>query len=164
MDLLFGQGAARPVGETVGLVGPVAGDALDQLVVGNGIPVAEHHGRDLGVEDRVRNDAGLVPDDFDILPGGVENLQHLLVGHQIEERLEVDARSQRIDHDRFLRARHLYDAEQWIIGRFAEKFGIDGDDRVFREAVANSGEFRSSGDKFHERSITLLKRAFCRKR
>jgi hypothetical protein len=35
---------------------------------------------------------------------------------------------------------------------------------VFGEAGANGGKFRGSGDKFHERSITLLERAFCRKR
>ena len=58
MNLLLGQRPARPVGEAVGLVGPVAGDALDQLVVGDGVAIAEHHGRDLGIEDRMRNDAG----------------------------------------------------------------------------------------------------------
>ena len=142
----------------------MAGDALDQLVVGDGIAIAEHHGRDLGVEDRVRNDPGLMPDDFDVLARGVEDLQHLLVGHQLEERLEVDALGQRIDHDRFLGARHLHDAEQGIIGRLAQEFGIDGDDRVLGEAGANSGEFRGGGNQIHERSITLLETAFCRKR
>jgi len=50
----------------------------------------------------VRNGAGLVPDDLDILTGGVENLQHLLIGHQRKERLEVDALGQRVDNDRFV--------------------------------------------------------------
>jgi len=135
-----------------------------KLVVGNGIAVAEH----MAATWVSKIGCGTMPawcqTIFDILTGGVENLQHLLVGHQLEERLEVDARSQRIDHDRFLRARHLHDAEQRIIGRLAQKFGIDGDDRVFREAGANGGKFQSGGDKFHERSMTLLKRAFCRKR
>src|ERR1035437_3840871 len=131
--------------------------AYDQLVVGNGIAIAEHHGRDLGVEDRVGNDACLMPDDFDILTGGVENLQHLLVGHQREEWLEVDARSQRIDHDRLVCARHLHDAEQRIVGRLAQEFGINGDDRVPGQTGANRGEFRSGGNQIHERSITLLK-------
>ena len=72
----------------------------------------------------------LVPDDLDVLAGGVEHLQHLLVAHQFEERLEVDARGQRVDHDRFVGARHLHDAEQGIVGRLAQEFGVDGDDRV----------------------------------
>ena len=82
VDLLLGQRPPRPVGETVGLVRPMAGDALDQLVVGDAVAIAEHHGRDLGIEDRVRDDAGAVPDDLDVLARGVEDLQHLLVGHQ----------------------------------------------------------------------------------
>ena len=99
-----------------------------------------------------------MPDDFDILTRGVENLQHLFVSHQFEERLEVDARRQRVDHDRFLRARHLHDAKQRIIGGLSQEFGIDGDDRVFREPGANRGEFRGGGNQIHERSITLLRR------
>ena len=40
-----------------------------------------------------------VPDDFDVLPGGVENLDDLLVRHQVEKRRKVDAVSQRVDDD-----------------------------------------------------------------
>ena len=117
----------------------MAGDALDQLVVGDGIPVTEHHGGDLGIEDRVGNDSRLVPDDFNILTGSVENLQHLLVAHQFKERPEVDALRQRIDHHCFLRAGHLHHAEQGIIGRLAEEFRIDSNDRVFCEPRACGG-------------------------
>ena len=164
MHLVLGQRPARPVGEAVGLVRPVADDAFDQLVIGDGIAIAEHHGRDLRIKDRMRNDAGLVPDDLDVLAGGMKHLQHLLIDHQFEERLQVDALGQRVDHDRFLGARHLHDAEQGIIGRLAQEFGIDGDDRVPGEAGANGCEFRSGGNQIHERSMTLPTTAFCRKR
>ena len=43
-----------------------------------------------------------VPDDFDVLPRGVKDLHHLLVRHQREERREIDARRQRVDHDGLL--------------------------------------------------------------
>ena len=155
MHLLFGQRPARPVGEAVGLVRPVAGDALDQLVIGDAVAIAEHHGGHLGVEDRMRNGVGLVPDDLDVLPGGMEHLQHLLVAHQLEERLQVDAGGQRIDHDGLLGARHLHDAEQGIVGRLPQEFGIDGDDGVAGEAVAGGGQFRGGGNQIHEQSITL---------
>ena len=46
---------------------------------------------------------GAVPDDFDVLAGGVEHLEHALVRHQLEERLEVDAGRQRIDHHGLVR-------------------------------------------------------------
>ena len=139
VHLILGQRPPRPVGETMGLVGPMAGDALDQLVVGDGIPVTEHHGGDLGIENRVRNDPCLVPDDFNVLTGSVENLQHLLVAHQFEERPEVDALRQRIDYDCFRGTGHLHHAEQGIIGRLAQEFRIDSNDRVFREPCACRG-------------------------
>ena len=75
-DLGRRQRPARPVGEAVRLVERVAGDALHELVVGDRIAVAQHHGGDLGVENRMRDDVGAVPDDFDVLARGVEHLEH----------------------------------------------------------------------------------------
>ena len=43
-----------------------------------------------------------MPDDFDVLARGVKDLEHALIGHQIEERLQIDAGSQRIDHHRLV--------------------------------------------------------------
>ena len=154
MHLLGGQGPARPVGEAVGLVGPVAGDALDQLVVGDAVAIAEHHGRHLGVEDRMRDGAGLVPDDLDVLAGGVKHLQHGLIAHQVEERLEVDAFGQRVDNDRFLRARHLHDAKQGVVGRFPQELGIYRDDGVFCEPGAGRRQLGSGSDQIHVQSMT----------
>ena len=54
-ELRVAERPPRPVGEAVRLVERVAGDALDQLVVGDRIAIAEHHGGDLGVEDRMRD-------------------------------------------------------------------------------------------------------------
>ena len=155
MHLFRAQRPARPVGKAVRLVRPMAHDALDQLVIGNGIAVAEYHGRHLGVEDRVRDDGGLMPDDFDILAGGMKNLQHRLIRHQFEKRLEVDPLGQGVDHHRFLGARHLHDAEQGVIRGLAQELRIDCYDRVFREAGTDGGEFRGGGNQMHEGSITL---------
>ena len=140
MICAVGERPAGPVGEAVRLVEQVAGDALHQLVVGDGIAVAQHHGGDLGVEQRVRNRLGPVPDDFDVLARGVEHLEHALVRHQFEERREVDAGRQRVDHHGFVGARHLRHAEQRVIGGFAQKFGIDGDERVLLQALAGCGQ------------------------
>ena len=153
MHLVVGQRPARPVRETVGLVRPVAGDALDQLVIGDAVAITQHHGGDLGIEDRMRNGAGLVPDDFDVLAGGVEYLQHRLVAHQFEERLEVDTLCQRVDHDGFLRARHLHDAEQGVVGRLPQEFGVDGDDLVLGQPGTGGREVGSGGNQIHEQSI-----------
>ena len=149
------QRPARPVGEAMGLVRAVAGDALHQLVVGDGVAIAQHHGRDLGVEHRMRHDVGAMPDDLDVLARGVKHLQHLLVGHQLEERLEVDARRQRVDDDRFLGAGHLHHAQQRVVGGLAQELGIDGDDGVLGQSAAGSREVSGGGNQIHERPMTL---------
>src|SRR5207248_9541971 len=105
-----------------------------------------------------------MPDDLDILPRSMENLQHLLLRHQIEEWLEVDALGQGVDYDRFIRARHLHHAQQGVIGCLTQKFGINSDDAMRAKAFASGGELASCGDQVHERSITLSVRAFGRKR
>ena len=67
----------------------------------------------------------------------------------VEERREIDAGRQRIDDDRLVRARHLRDAEQRVIGRFPQKLGIDGDERMPRHARADLGKFRGGADQIH---------------
>ena len=83
---------------------------------------------------------GAVPDDLDVLARGVENLDHLLVRHQLEERLEVDAGRQRVDHHGLVGRRHLRHAEQRVVGGLAQEFGVDGDEgmRASRSQVAAS--------------------------
>ena len=61
----------------------------------------------------------------------------------VEERLQVDAVGQRVDHDSLVRARHLHHAEQGIIGGLAQELGVDGDDRMLGEARASLREFGS---------------------
>ena len=111
--------------------------------------MTEHHGGDLGVEQRMRNRLGAVPDDFDILAGGVKHLQYALIAHQIEERGEVDVGRQRVDHHGFFRTRQLRDAEQRVIGGFAQEFGVDRDERVLAKALTGGGQLARRFDRFH---------------
>ena len=87
---------------------------------------------------------GAMPDDFDVLAGGVEHLQHALVRHQFEERLEVDAGRQRVDHHGLVGARHLRHAQQRIIGGLAQEFGVDGDEGVAAPGARRRRPVRSS--------------------
>ncbi len=97
----------------------------------------------------MRDDTRAVPDDFDVLARGVEHLQHALIAHQFEEWREVDAGRQRIDHHGLVGARHLRHAQQRIVGGLAQKFGVDGDEGMFGEALAGRGQFVRRGDQFH---------------
>ena len=96
-------------------------------------------------------------DDLDVLPGGVENLEDGFIGHQIEERREVDPLGQRID-DQFVGfARHLNNAELRIIGRFAQELGVDGDRGVGGKSFAGRRKLFGGCDQFHAISITMLR-------
>ena len=126
------QWPSRPVGEAMRFVEAVAGDPLHQLVVGNRVAVAQHHGSDLRVDDGSRDDAGLVPADLDVLAPGMKDLDNSIVRHQVEKRTKLDAFGKRIDDHRLIRARHLGDTELGIIGAFPQEFGIDRHEAVAR--------------------------------
>ena len=150
VELLVGQRPVAPVGEARRLVEPRAGDALHELVVGNAVAEAADHRRDLRVEHRMRNQIAEMDDDFDVLPGGMEDLDHRLVGHQPEEGRQVDVRRQRIDQRRHAGRGHLDQAQDRPEGRFADEFGVDGDEIRLFESGENGLEFFLGGDDVHQ--------------
>jgi hypothetical protein len=89
--------------------------------------VAAHHRRHLGVEQRARHFVHAQVEDFEILARGVEDLEHLGIGHQFVERGQVDAFGQGVDRRRFVRASDLGQAELGPVGALAHEFGIDRD-------------------------------------
>lgn len=128
IQLLVRQRPAAPVGEARRLVDMDVFDAADQLVIGDAVAEAADHGGDLRVEDRMRNEIAAIEDDFDVLAGRMKDLQHLRIGHQLEEGGEIDALGQRIDENFRRRACHLDQAELRPEGRFAQEFGVDGNE------------------------------------
>jgi hypothetical protein len=156
-QLRVGERPARPVGEARGLVDLGLRHVVDELLVGNRIAVAADHGGHLGVEERLRQQAAEQPDDLEVLPGGVEHLHHALVGHQGEERREVEVGRERIDeHARPVRPRHLDEAEFRIVGGLAHELRIDGDEGMRGETVAGLGEGVRGRDQVH--GIRLYRR------
>ena len=87
--------------------------------------------------------------DLHVLPGGVEHLHHTLVGHELEERPEVDPVRERVDDDRFVRPSHLHDAKSWTECRLAQEFGIDGDEGMSGEAFAGGRQLGGTGYEVH---------------
>ena len=148
-ELRLAERPTRPVGEAVRLVQGVAGDALHELVIRDGIAIAQHHGGDLRVDDRRRDGASFVPANFDILPGGVKYLGDVLVCHQCEKGSKIDAHRERVDNDRLFETRHLRDAEPRVIGVFAQELGIDRDKGMPRQARAGVREFLGRRDRLH---------------
>ena len=114
---------------------------MHKLAVGDLLAVAANHRRNLRVEQRRRQDAGELPKDLEVLPGGVEHLDHVLVGHQLQQRLEVEPLGEGVDRHRFVVRGELDDAKDRPECRLAQEFGIDGHERRARQAVARLSEF-----------------------
>ena len=59
----------------------------------------------------------------------MENLEHVLVDHQVEEGLEIDARRQVVDQNLGVAAGDLNETQARPEGLLAHEFGIDRDKR-----------------------------------
>ena len=147
-DLGGGERPGGPVGEPVRLVDGATGQAADQRLVADLVAEAGHHGSDLGVEQRRRDGAEAEDEDLDVLAGGVEHLQHGRIGQQRAERGEVDAAGLGVDHRDLMVPGDLHHAEFGEIGALAHELGIDRDERVGGESVAQLVERFGGGDEF----------------
>src|SRR5690606_35024097 len=105
-----------------------ARDFLDKLVIGNGIAKTAHHCRYLTVEDRGWYEIAEVEDNFDVLSCSVENLDDLFVGHQAEERREVEPGRKRVHKRRMVRRRHLDKAQFRPERRFTDELRVNGNE------------------------------------
>ena len=151
LDLRLGQRTARPVGEPRRLVDRDMADRVRKLAVGDLLAIAADHRRDLGVEQRRRQDAGELPEDFEVLAGGVEHLDHVLVGHQLQQRLEVEPWGERVDRHRFVVGGELDDAKDRPERRLAQEFGVDRHEWRARQTLAGLSEFVRGRDQGHRR-------------
>jgi hypothetical protein len=160
-ELRVREGTARPVGEAGGLVDLGLGEIVGQLFVGHRIPIAADHGGDLGVEEGLRDNAAEIPDDLQVLPGGMEDLDHVPVSHERHERVEAQALGQGVDEAGIgrIRTRHLDQTELGVIGGLAQEFRIDRDERMLAEAAADGRQGVGGGDQVHKAFITHPRKA-----
>ncbi len=95
-------------------------------------------------------------DDFDVLTGRVENLDHALVAHETEERREVEAGRERIHQRRMVRRSHLDQAQFRPECRLTDELRVDRDKIGFGEG--GYGLFKGLGrrDELH---VFLLDKA-----
>ena len=152
-DLPLGQGPLRPIGEARGLVETGAGQPPDQRLVADRVAKAAHHRRDLRIEYRVRHLAGQLKEDFEVLARRVKHLEDRGVGHQVQQRRQIDAGSQRVDRDRLVRPRHLRQAQDRPVGALAHELGIDGDELGAFLPGAERRERLGVGDQGHCRAL-----------
>ena len=153
VQLLLGQGPAAPVGEAAGLVDLGFGHARGQRVVGDLLAEAADHRRHLGVEQRLGQVAHQLEEDLEILPGGVEDLQHGRIVEQDEERREVDALGQRVDRGGFFRPADLHQAELRPVGTLPHELRVDGDELRGRQTLTERGQFGRCRYHLHVREV-----------
>ena len=155
-DLPIRQRAAAPIGEAGALVDGQAQPRLNEVGIADLLVRAEGHQGDLRIEDGVGSLAGEVVDDFHILPAGMEDLEHLLIVHQqVEQRLHVEARRQRINRGGLLVIGDLDEAQFRPIGVLAHELGVDADEIGVGKPRADVGEGLGGGDQ-----LVYLHRAF----
>ena len=101
----------------------------------------ERHGCNLGVEKRVGDLAGEIVDDLKILASRMEDLQDILIPDEhVEQRLEIDPLSLRVDRRSLFRACHLDQAEVRPVGILAHELRVHGDKGLGGKAVDKSLE------------------------
>ena len=148
-ELAVGEGAAAPIGEARGLVQVAVQQPLHQHGVAHRLAEAADHGRDLRVEDRMRDHPRQMMNDFNVLARGMEDLQHPLVDHQVEEGLEVEAGREAVDQHLGAVRRHLDEAEPRPEGLLAHELGVDRHKGSSAKPCASFGQFVGTGDKLH---------------
>ena len=123
-QLAFGKRTMAPVGKARRFVDFHMRDLARQGLVGGGVAKTAHHGGDLGVEQRIGQDAALKIENLDVLAGGMQHLHDVVTADQVVKRLQVEARGKGIDNAFAARRRHLYQAQFGIIGLVAQEFGV----------------------------------------
>ena len=135
-QLLVGQRAPAPVGESRGFVEVDAGHLLHEVHVRNRLAEAAHHGGDLRIEHGTGHEPGLGEDDLDVLARGVEDLGDALVRHQCPERGKVEPRRHGVENEGVIGRGELHEAELRPKGLLTHELGIDGDVVAVRKALA----------------------------
>jgi hypothetical protein len=118
--------------------------------------LSQRHGRDLRVEHGVRRFTGQIEKDFNILPTGMENLEHILViAQQFEHRGHVQPVGLGINRSCFVGVRQLDQAKVWVIGVFPHEFGVDRDKRGLGKSLAQFGKAFAVGDEWMNLHVAL---------
>ena len=126
---------------------------LHQHRVADRFAEAADHGRDLGIEDRVGDDAGKMMHDFDVLAARMEHLQDPLIHHEVEKGFQIKARREAVDQDLGAFARHLDEAELRPEGLLAHELGVEGHKRGLGQLRAGFGQFFGTRDQMHGADI-----------
>jgi hypothetical protein len=136
LQLLIGERAVEPVGETVSLR-----DSYPQLMVEKvaerGTRVAHEARGDLGVEQGRRGAPTGQLENLEILTGGMDE-GGAVPGQDVAEGRDVDG--ERVDEDDVVGPGQLHEGKLWKVGLLPVELGVETDERLVGEGVENVGE------------------------
>ena len=135
-QLLCRKRASPPIGKPAVLVDFSASGFADKRFIANRVTETTHHGGNLRVDGRRRDNAGLLVEYLDILSTAMHHLGHFRIYQEIVKRLQIDALGERVNHAFKTVARCLNEAEFRPECMFAQKFRIDRDKFACRECGA----------------------------
>ena len=96
----------------------------------------------------------MFPDDFEVLPSRVENLDDSGISHEGKEGGEIEPFGKRVDRHSLIIGCELDHTDFRPERRLAQKLRIDGNEWMLGEAGATGGEVGGRGDKAHIPPIT----------
>jgi hypothetical protein len=108
---------------------------------------ADRH--DLRIKIGASMKSGEAPDDLEILARGVEHLDDVGIGHEAKKRRKIKIIGKGIDRHSLFRRRQLDHADLRPERGFAQKFGVDRDEGMLSETVADRSQFGIGGEKTH---------------
>ncbi len=118
-----------------------AGEMFDDAPEGGGVGDAEHSGADLGVEHIFYDEAAVLPCDFDVLVAGVADFFDLVVGKQLPKGLHLVAvDGYGVNQFDAVIGGDLDQAQDGLVGIFADEFGIEGEAASGAQVFAKLGE------------------------
>ncbi len=125
------------------------GELGDKRLVARGIAEPANHCGDLRVKERLRDGAGEIEEDLDVLARGVEHLEDALIRHQSEQRRQIDPRSEHVDGRGTFGTGHLHKAQDRPIGALAHELGVDRNKARALLLGAKAGQRGGVGDDRH---------------
>ncbi len=90
-----------------------------------------------------------MPDDFDVLARGVEDLDDVTIDHQLEEGCQIDIVGEAVNQRDLFGAGDLDEAELRPVSGLAHEFRVDRNEGFFGKAIAQGGKRLSRGDPVH---------------
>lgn len=95
--------------------------------------------------------------DFDVLASGVEDFDHFRVVQHGKKGFQLNSGRQRVDDGGCVRRGDLNQAEFGVVGFFAQKLQVYGNERLPVQLLTEAYQFRGVFNQFHKIQSVVFK-------